>query len=320
MPTGQPTWATLPLRIFLGITFTYAGLQKLANPTYLDGRSPMSVQATIHALQHNSPIGFLLAASAHAPTLVGLLIALGELAVGVATLVGLWVRLAALGGLLLALTFFLTVSWHTHPYYYGSDIVFVMAWTVPLIAGTWPGPTLDAVIRRTAASDPDPSRRAVVIGGTTAAVLGVATAATAGFVAAVGRALHRPATPAALPPTHPSRAARSPRNGGSSSGSLPGTHIARAADVPIGQAVGFEDPNAGPAWLVHERDGGFKAFSAICTHAGCTVQYDGSQGAFICPCHGGAYAATSGAVIAGPPPAPLSPLRVKVVNGDVRRV
>src|SRR5437764_873291 len=157
--------ALLPLRLFLGVTFTYAGLQKLANPAYLDAHSPTSVQATMLALRHQSPIGWLLALSAHAPVLVGVSIALGELAVGLATLVGLWVRVTAIGGLLLSLTFFLTVSFHTRPYYYGSDIVFVFAWTVPLIAGRWPAPTADGLITRQARRHPDPQRRALVLGG-----------------------------------------------------------------------------------------------------------------------------------------------------------
>lgn len=316
--SGGAGWATLPLRLFLGFTFTFAGLQKLANPSYLDGRSPTSVQAMIHGLAHQSPIGFLLIASSHAPVLVGLLIAFGEVAVGVATLVGLWVRLAALGGLLLALTFFLTVSWHTRPYYYGSDIVFVAAWTVPLIAGTWPGWTLDRVIRRHAARDPDPARRALVLGGAWAGGLAITTGFAATVIAAVGRALHHsPATPAAGPP--PTRSATGSR-AAQSGQALPGRHLVKAADVPIGRAMPFQAPDGSPAWLVHEPDGSFKAFSAVCTHAGCTVEYDGGQGAFICPCHGGAYAASSGAVLGGPPPAPLPPVHVEVVRGDVRVV
>lgn len=140
-----PTWAArlrrpgyllLPLRAFLGITFCYAGLQKLANPAYLDRNSPTSVYAQMHALEHQSPIGPLVSLSTHAPTLVGLLIALGELAVGVGTLFGLLSRIAAAGGMLLALTFFLTVSWNTTPYYYGADIVFVFAWTVLIAFGS----------------------------------------------------------------------------------------------------------------------------------------------------------------------------------------
>ncbi len=134
-PTGwrsEPGWLILPLRLFLGVTFVYAGLQKLANPGYLDPNDPSSVANQMLLLRHRSPIGLLLGLSAHAPTLVGLLIAFGELAVGIGALIGLWTRVAAIGGVLLSLSFFLSVSWNTTPYYYGSDIVFVFAWLVVL--------------------------------------------------------------------------------------------------------------------------------------------------------------------------------------------
>src|SRR6185312_12384514 len=156
-----------------------------------DPNSPTSVQATILSLQHSSPIGFLLSASSHAPKLVGVLIALGELAVGLATLTGLLVRLTAAGGLLLALTFFLTVSFHTQPYYYGSDIVFVFAWSVPLIAASWPEPTLDGWNRSRARRDPDPDRRALVLGGAGELGLAALAAVSATLAAAIGRALHK---------------------------------------------------------------------------------------------------------------------------------
>src|SRR3954452_5424066 len=183
-PQTSRDWSLWPLRLFLGVTFTFAGLQKLANPGYLDPSSPTSVQATILSLQHSSPIGFLLGASAHAPKLVGVLIALGELAVGLATLVGLWVRLTAAGGLLLSMTFFLTVSFHTQPYYYGSDIVFVFAWTVPLLAGAWPAPTLDDWIQSRARRDADPGRRALVLGGAGAVSLAAFAGVLGGVTAA----------------------------------------------------------------------------------------------------------------------------------------
>ncbi len=50
----------------------------------------------------------------------------------------------------------------------------------------------------------------------------------------------------------------------------------------------------------------FKAFSATCTHQGCTVGYNPSGSTIMCPCHGGTYSATTGAVISGPPPSGLS--------------
>lgn len=136
----QPGWRILPLRGFLAVTFIYAGLQKLANPAYLNPSNHSSVVGQIQLLRHASPIGPLLGLSLHAPTLVGLLIAFGELAVGVGVLVGLWTRFAAVGGMLLSLTFFLTVSWSTTPYYYGSDIGFFFAWS--FLAGLGAGGVL----------------------------------------------------------------------------------------------------------------------------------------------------------------------------------
>ena len=306
-----------PLRLFLGVTFSFAGLQKLANPAYLDPSSPTSVQRQILSLQHQSPIGWLLAISAHAPTLVGVVIAVGELAVGLATLLGLWVRLAALGGLLLSLTFFLTVSFYTAPYYYGSDIVFVFAWTVPLLAGMWPEPSLDGWIRARARADPDPQRRALLLGGASALGLAAAGGVAAGMTAAVGRALHRSTQTTSAAPRSSSPQPL-PRPATASTSAAPGRHIATAAQVSPGHAVRFSDDNGDPAWLVHETSGDFRAFSAVCTHAGCTV--DVSGGEFVCPCHGGTYDIATGAVTGGPPPRPLAPLQIRVVNGDVRLV
>lgn len=59
-----------------------------------------------------------------------------------------------------------------------------------------------------------------------------------------------------------------------------------------------------------------KAFSAICTHLGCIVDWDEEQHRFVCPCHGGAFDLT-GRVIAGPPPRPLPAYAVHVVNGKI---
>jgi len=323
-PQTTRDWSLWPLRLFLGFTFTFAGLQKLANPAYLDPSSPTSVQATILSLQHSSPIGFLLSVSAHAPKLVGVLIALGELAVGLATFAGLWVRLTAAGGMLLSLTFFLTVSFHTHPYYYGSDIVFVFAWSVPLIAGAWPAPSLDGWIRSRARRDPDPQRRALVLGGAGALGLGALAAISATLSAVIGRALNNGTasttaatfTPTTPHPTQPTPTATAGNATHAPARQLPGKHIVSASDVPPGRAVRFTDSNGDPAWLLHEPNGDFRAFSAICTHAGCSVSLSGGQ--FVCPCHGGRYSAADGSVLGGPPPSPLPPLHVQVVDGDVR--
>lgn len=149
----DPGWLLLPLRGFLGVTFTFAGLQKLANPDYLSAHDPTSVVAQMRLLQHSSPIGPLVALSTHAPILVGLLIAFGELAVGLGTLFGLHQRIAAAGGVLLSLSFFLTVSWNTRPYYYGSDIVFAFAWLTLLSFGSQGVLSLDTWLRNQARAE-----------------------------------------------------------------------------------------------------------------------------------------------------------------------
>jgi thiosulfate dehydrogenase [quinone] large subunit len=65
--------------------------------------------------------------------------------------------------------------------------------------------------------------------------------------------------------------------------------------------------------LVHLPDGRFVAYDAVCTHAGCTVEYDPTQHHLACPCHGAVFDPAHGAqVLAGPAPQPLAPLQVKI--------
>jgi len=57
-------------------------------------------------------------------------------------------------------------------------------------------------------------------------------------------------------------------------------------------------------------------FSATCSHLGCLVNYHKEKSEFVCPCHGGRYD-LSGKNIAGPPPAPLTRLPIKVQDGKL---
>ena len=141
-------WALLPLRAFLGVTFLFAGLQKLANPGFFDSSNPSSIQAQLAGAQRVSPIHGLLGPIAHVAVPVGLVIAFAEVAIGLGTLLGFLARGAALGGLVLSLMLFLTISYHSHPYYTGSDIVFVFAWTPLVIAGAGGVLSLDALLAR----------------------------------------------------------------------------------------------------------------------------------------------------------------------------
>ena len=139
-------WALLPLRAFLGFTFAFAGLQKLANPNFFNANSPSSIQAQLIASIRISPVHLLLGHLLKFAVPIGILIALAELAVGLGALLGLWTRVAAVGGMVLSLTLFLTVSFHSSPYYTGADIVFFFAWIPLLLAGSGGVLSLDAVI------------------------------------------------------------------------------------------------------------------------------------------------------------------------------
>ncbi len=157
-------WALAPLRLFLGATFLYAGLQKLANPNFFERNSPISIQSQLIAATHTSPISGLLVHVEGIAKPIGLLIAFGEIAVGVGTLLGLWTRVAALGGLLLSLSLFLTVSFHASPYFTGADIVFFFAWTPLIIGGGGTRLSLDAwIAQRVARKADQPSPQLVAI-------------------------------------------------------------------------------------------------------------------------------------------------------------
>ena len=122
--------------MFLGVTFTFAGLQKLANPAFFRASNPGSIEAQLNAFAPRSPLHVLLAIALHQPVLIGVVIAVGELAVGLGTLLGILPRLAAAGGMMISTILFLSVSFHTNPYYTGSDIVFMFAWIPFIIIGS----------------------------------------------------------------------------------------------------------------------------------------------------------------------------------------
>ena len=90
--------------------------------------------------------------------------------------------------------------------------------------------------------------------------------------------------------------------------------IGTRLDFPVGQGK-VVPVNDKPAIVVNTPQGGLKAYSAICTHLSCIVEWDQERQFIHCPCHDGRFNALNGAVISGPPPAPLPSLAV-TVEGD----
>jgi cytochrome b6-f complex iron-sulfur subunit len=71
-----------------------------------------------------------------------------------------------------------------------------------------------------------------------------------------------------------------------------------------------------PVILVRTPADQFVAYSAVCTHLDCTVQYRSDYGAIWCACHNGKYDLT-GRNISGPPPRPLDEYRVVIQGGEI---
>ncbi len=71
-----------------------------------------------------------------------------------------------------------------------------------------------------------------------------------------------------------------------------------------------------PALLVRTESGDFRAFSAICTHLNCTVQYRDDIAHIWCACHNGHYD-LNGRNIAGPPPRPLEAFVVNIQDNQI---
>src|SRR5215207_924176 len=117
-------------------------------------------------------------------------VALLEIMIGAVVLMGVLTRPAAAIGLALNLVLFLTATWHTTPYFLGSDIVFVFAWLPFVLAGAEGQPTIRALLarrqlglRRMGAPGRVLSRRALLAQALGLAGLVTAAAATASTLA-----------------------------------------------------------------------------------------------------------------------------------------
>ncbi len=328
-PASTTGWGLVPLRLFLGVTFAFAGGQKLADPRFFRPSYPGSIQAQLHAAAAGSPIRPLLDVVAHFPVLIGVVLALGQLAVGAATLLGLAPRLAAVGGMAISAALFLTVSFRDSPYYLGSDIVFLFAWTPLALVGTGGAWSLDVPWRRLARPGHgrhadhgrDPAligRREVLQRARPIALIG-AVALLAGGLAEwiAGRSGRPPGARTRAPSSStgpPMAGAGGPATtgpGGQATAPGAGRPIGRVGAVPPGQALGFTDPATGdPAYVVQPSAGRLVAFDAICPHARCRVGYVPGASEFVCPCHGSRFDGRTGALLAGPATVGLTPIAV----------
>ncbi|UUU35373.1 Rieske (2Fe-2S) protein [Streptomyces sp. CA-210063] len=97
-------------------------------------------------------------------------------------------------------------------------------------------------------------------------------------------------------------------SGGDSAG---GTEIAKTSDIPEGGGKIFESEGV---VVTQPEAGTYKAFSSVCTHAGCAVKTI-ADGVINCPCHNSNFSIADGSVQSGPATKAL-PAKEVSVSGE----
>ncbi len=367
-PVSIQQWALLPLRLFLGITFVYAGIQKITDPQFFQTSASGYIGRQISRFALGSPIHGLLTSLAepHAK-FFGILIIFGEIAIGLGTLFGFLFRPAAFFGTLLSILFFLSASWHVYPYFYGADIVFTFAWLTLMLNGPMRTglPSLDEILSlRLLQAAPvqyqqriallfsvvlgtigrqEPIRTDNVVNSTTqrqpqrqqsrysvimqqravqretrrtflwGTLTGGAAALSIFAVSYALRILGSGSDETTVAGTDDGGAGAVTTPSTSSTSTATG-RIAQVSAIPKNSAMSFTIPSSGDAGvLVHLNNGQFVAYDALCTHAGCQVDYDPGSQLLQCPCHGAAFDPAKNAEVVNPPAStPLTSVKITV--------
>jgi Rieske Fe-S protein len=101
--------------------------------------------------------------------------------------------------------------------------------------------------------------------------------------------------------------------GGAASGAAGGNALASTSQVPVGGGTILTDKKI---VITQPQSGTFHAFTAVCTHAGCTVS-SVSGGTINCPCHGSKFNIANGAVVNGPAASPLAAVNIQVQGTSI---
>ncbi|MGC5053485.1 Rieske (2Fe-2S) protein [Micromonospora sp. DT48] len=141
-----------------------------------------------------------------------------------------------------------------------------------------------------------------------------------GVAALTGCATYGEPAAAPAPPAAPAAGGSSADPSGAASPGADGADAAppaltTLADIPVGGGAIFAD--AGVV-VTQPTEGTIKAYSATCTHQGCTVT-SVTDGTIVCGCHNSVFDIADGSVRSGPARAPLPAANV-TVDGDAIRL
>jgi len=266
----------LPLRVmrlWLGATWIYAGWDKASDPGFLTSGSPTFIGTQLAAYAQNSPIDFILNKLIDHATQVGILVMVAEFAIGFATLLWIAPTWAAFGGFLTSLFLWLSSTWNIQPYFLASNSVYTVFWLTYFLF-------LYGSRRK---SNISLDRRGFIRVSSIAAL-------TVGAVG-LGRLF--------------------PKSAGAAVSAGP-IKIIEDSALAVGKIHNFTSKSGSPAVLFKSKTGVY-AYSAVCTHEGCTVQYNSASKNLQCACHGAVFdPGKDGTVVTGPTNKPLPKIKVAV--------
>lgn len=268
-------WPLRVMRIWLGATWIYAGWDKASDPGFLKAGSATFIGNQLSAFAQSSPVGFAINQMLEHSTQIGIFVALSEFTIGFATLLWIAPTWAAFGGFTMSLGLWLASTWHVKPYFLASDSAYTILWLAYFLF-------LYGSRRK---SNISLDRRGFF------RISSVVALGVAGSV--LGRVFPKQA------------AAASAKSTGS-------RKIIKDASFKVGDTHNFTSKAGTPAVLFKTNNGVF-AYSAVCTHEGCTVQYNTASKHLQCGCHGAVFdPANNAKVLGGPTKTPLAKIKVAV--------
>jgi nitrite reductase/ring-hydroxylating ferredoxin subunit/uncharacterized membrane protein YphA (DoxX/SURF4 family) len=120
--------STRVMRLWLGATWIYGGWDKATDPSFLTPGTVNYIGNQIRGFVEISPLSSLLSHSLEHATLIGWLVMITEFATGIATLLFIVPRFAALVGFGTSVGLWLTATYHVKPYFLGSDTAYAVLW------------------------------------------------------------------------------------------------------------------------------------------------------------------------------------------------
>ncbi|MEY9862904.1 Rieske Fe-S protein [Catenulispora sp. GAS73] len=170
-------------------------------------------------------------------------------------------------------------------------------------------------------SHPDGTRRRALLGGIVVAAGALCAACSSSKSSPAASGTGTGSTSSAAGSSTSSAGSASSSSGSAASSTTSGAStstgaaaaLAPTSAVPVGGGTILTDQKI---VLTQPTAGTYKAFTAVCTHMGCTVSAV-ENGLIACPCHGSRYHIADGSVANGPATQALAPINITVANGQI---